>query len=150
MMIAATHNPQRKAQHVSAATLCCGMGRAAPIADGYKFQFPSVRSGRPPRGFLLPLRGNCGVRRGSAFFFTPRSIDPDELHELRICELTGRQPCLSRALDTGHHAFHSLSDVPKSQSASPFVESRSNDLEHETKGVGSAQDSVGVFQYVGC
>ena len=23
--------------------------------------------------------------------FTPRSLDPDELHELRICELTGRQ-----------------------------------------------------------
>ena len=30
--------------------------------------------------------------------FTPRSLDPDEIHELRICELTGRQAVLSRAL----------------------------------------------------
>ena len=55
-------------------------------------QFPARRS-------YLPRRANCRDRQDSpAFFFTPVSVDPDEIHELRICELTGRQAVLSRAL----------------------------------------------------
>lgn len=42
-------------------------------------------------------RPNCRGFTASALSFTPRSMDLDEILELRICELTGRQPVLARA-----------------------------------------------------
>lgn len=65
----------------------------------------SVSPGRA--GCLLPV-GQLGRAFGLGSLsrradrcrpqFTPVSVDPDEIHELRICELTGRQAVLSRAL----------------------------------------------------
>lgn len=70
----------------------CGMGMWPATVAVHQRKFPARRS-------YLPRRANCRDRQDSpAFFFTPVSVDPDEIHELRICELTGRQAVLSRAL----------------------------------------------------
>ena len=83
-MIAASNHHQRKAQHGNAGTFHCGMGRAAPIADGYQSNYRVSSS--LPVARTEKLRATCRGQRSPGLFFTPRSTDPDEIHELRICD----------------------------------------------------------------
>ena len=68
-----------------------------------------------PRTFYSRTAGGCGRipkrRRAGAILlpalarckFMPRPITLDEIHDLRICELTGRQPLIARAQAVSDH-----------------------------------------------
>lgn len=92
-MLAATNNAQGWTRAGAGEAPDCGMGRPASVAVHQSncrvsSSLPVTRREKP--------RVNCRGHRASAFSFTPRSIDLDEIHDLRICELSGRHATLAR------------------------------------------------------
>lgn len=113
-MIAASHNAQGWSRAGAGEAPGCGVGMRPATVAVHQLERPT-RSEKPrvhcrgsgtPRTFFSIARritahrrlGCSSSRLSRRPQFTPVSIDPDELHELRICELTGRQAVLSRAL----------------------------------------------------
>lgn len=96
-------------------------GAAIRIAASRARHTCTDQSNSPARQSILPHRATCRSPRAPAFFFAPVSIDADEIHELRLCGLNGRQPVLARlrALDTGHHVLQDNADVPECHSSNP-------------------------------
>jgi hypothetical protein len=95
-----------------------GMPASVAARDNHQFQCPTrpskvgrvhCRGRSTPRTFSSRTAGGCGRnpkrRRADAILlpalvrrnFTPRTITLDDIHDLRICELTGRQPVLARS-----------------------------------------------------
>lgn len=67
--------------------------------------------------------------------FTPRSLDPDELHELRNAERSGRQPVLARAQALPDHLIASTAVGPEiDHSYSPSTVHVLDDRDRDTKG----------------
>lgn len=166
-MIVASHNAQGWSRAGAGEAPGCGMGvRPATVAVHQlqrhaRCEKPRVHcrgSGTPRTFFSIARRITAHRRLGFSSSrlsrhpqFMPVSIDPDELHELRNAERSGRQPVLARAQALPDHLIASTAVGPEHIH---FVERLScvalDDEQHEPKGVGSAQESVGVFQYVGC
>ena len=113
-MIAASHNAQGWSRAGAGEAPGCGVGMRPATVAVHQLERPT-RSEKPrvhcrgsgtPRTFFSIARritahrrlGCSSSRLSRRPQFTPVSIDPDEIHELRICELTGRQAVLSRAL----------------------------------------------------
>jgi hypothetical protein len=127
-----SHNRQRVTQGRAGGALGAAVIPAPAIVDNQS-QFRSVRSrGRPPRGFLLPLRGNCGALTRSALLFVSQRDMRSRLQFHRI----GYQP--------GSY----VSDPFEAHSQRPFLESRSNDPEHGIGKVVNVQQGVGETRYV--
>lgn len=142
-MIAASHDQQHRGTDAA----CGGHAIAAMrrLASAHQFQSP------PSRAADLPHARNLarGLTRPERFLFTPRTIVLDEIAELRLCRLNRRQPVLQSAQAPCIEArlFQPVAEPLHVDRLSNVAVAMTN---HDRKGVGSAQESVGVFQNVDC
>jgi hypothetical protein len=136
-MMSALDHPQRKAQHVSAGTLHCGMGRAAPIADGYQFQSPARQTSR---------RANSGARRSSGLFFPAGCTDLESIAAIRMRLAAGLKPEQAAALNTlADQAPAKIADLPVTHSKSPSTAHILDDRDRDREATGSVPNPSGEF-----
>jgi len=143
-MLATLNHGQQKARAGNAVRVPCGeAGKPAPIVDR---EFQSRHSSRR-RG--LRSTPNCrGFDAASAPFFAPRVITLDEIHELRICELTGRQPVFAHTHSCTQHTDGQVSDAAEFHLCRPFVSASSRQMHCDREAQGSVPKTSGALPEV--